>query len=194
MKRPVVRLLAMAIVAAVGLGVYLTFLQLSGNFHAVIPGELYRSAQPSPSQLELYAKKYGVRTVVNLRGARENDAWYDLEITAAKRLGLNHIDFGMSASKRLTPAEADQLIALLKDAPKPILIHCKSGADRTGLVSVIYSQQIAGLAQDTAERQLSIFFGHIGIPFLSPTFAMDESWERLEEHFGLEDDGQSVQS
>lgn len=194
MKRPVVRLLAMAIVAAVGLGAYLTFLQLSGNFHAVIPGELYRSAQPSPSQLELYTKKYGVRTVVNLRGARENKAWYDLEIAAAKRLGLTHIDFGMSASKRLTPAEADRLIALLKDAPKPILIHCKSGADRTGLVSVIYSQQIAGLAEDTAERQLSIFFGHIGIPFLSPTFAMDESWERLEEHFGLEDDGQSVQS
>jgi protein tyrosine/serine phosphatase len=189
LKRPIAHFFSMAIVVIMGFGAYLAFLQLSGNFHTVIPGELYRSAQPSPSQLELYAKKYGVKTVVNLRGSSEK-AWYDREIATGKRLGLTHIDFAMSASKGLAPAQADQLVALLKDAPKPILLHCRSGADRTGLVSVIYSQQVAGLAEDTAERQLSIFFGHVAIPYFSPAFAMDENWRRLEDHFGVEENDQ----
>lgn len=146
------------------LGVYLGFLQLSGNFHAVIPGELYRSAQPSASALEYYARAYGVKTVVNLRGPSEK-SWYADEVATAKRLNMRHIDFPMSAYRALEPAEAEQLIALMKDAPKPILIHCKAGSDRTGLVSVIYSQQIAGLTEDKAEWQLSILFGHIGIPY-----------------------------
>ncbi len=194
LKTSIARFLSAAIIVMAGFGVYLAFLQLSGNFHTVIPGELYRSAQPSASQLEFYARNYGVKTVVNLRGASENKGWYNREIATAKRLGLTHIDFPMSASKQLTPDEADRLVALLKDAPKPILVHCKSGADRTGLVSVIYSQQIAGLAEETAERQLSLFFGHIAIPYFSPAFAMDQSWHRLEDHFGREDAGQPARS
>jgi protein tyrosine/serine phosphatase len=74
----------------------------------------------------------------------------------------------------------------MRDAPKPILIHCQAGADRTGLVSVLYLQQIAGIDEETAEEQLSVRFGHIGIPYLSSTFAMDRSWENLEKVFGLD--------
>ncbi|CAN7575982.1 dual specificity protein phosphatase family protein [Rhizobium sp. LjRoot30] len=168
------------------LGGYLAFLQLSGNFHTVIDGELYRSAQPSAGQLETYVRDHGIRTVINLRGESVTAHWYADEIATAKRLNLNHIDFRMNASRRLTTGEADELVAILKAAPKPILIHCKAGADRTGLVSVIYSERIAGMSEEIAENQLSIRFGHIGLPFLSSTFAMDESWETLERHFGIE--------
>lgn len=79
--------------------------------------------------------------------------------------------------------EARQLATLLRDAPKPLLIHCRSGSDRTGLASAIYLNQVANIDQETAERQLSLRFGHIGIPLVSPTYAMDESWERLEKSF-----------
>jgi protein tyrosine/serine phosphatase len=91
----------------------------------------------------------------------------------------------MSASKQLTLDRTRQLIALLREAPKPILIHCQAGADRSGLASVIFLQQIAGIDEETAERQLSILYGHIGIPYLSSSFAMDENWEALEKAFGL---------
>lgn len=171
------------IATAVSVGGYLGFLQLSGNFHTVIAGEFYRSAQPSATQLENYVRRYGIETVINLRGPDDKAAWYSEEIAAAKRLGIEHIDFKMSSSTMVTSDVADQLVQAMKSAPKPILIHCKAGADRSGIVSAIYSQEIAGMDEDKAERQLSIFFGHVGIPYLSPTFAMDESWERLERHF-----------
>lgn len=170
---------------ALSLGAYLGFLQLSGNFHTVIAGELYRSAQPTASQIESYAQNYGIRTIVNLRGASKNASWYTDEISTAQRLGIKHIDFRMVSSRELTAEQADQLVALLKDAPKPILIHCQAGADRTGLVSVIYSHQIAGVPTEKAEQQLSLYFGHVGLPLVSKAYAMDKTWERLERHYGL---------
>lgn len=158
---------------------------LTGNFHTVVAGELYRSAQPSSAQLESYVRQYGVRTVVNLRGAHPGEAWYEAERDMAGRLGVTLIDFPMSAKARLEPERARALLARLKAAAKPVLIHCKSGADRSGLVSLIYASQIAGIDEETAEWQLSPLYGHIGIPYLSPTFAMDLSWETLEHSFGI---------
>lgn len=167
------------------LGGYIVYLQLSGNFHSVIAGELYRSAQLSPAQFERYVRADGIKTIINLRGENVNAKWYNAEIAAARELGVEHIDFGMSSGTVLGPERADQLIAIMRAAPKPILIHCQSGADRTGLVSAIYSQQIAGINEDIAERQLSIRYGHVAIPRISSVYAMDVSWDRLETHFGL---------
>ncbi|MCJ8025996.1 dual specificity protein phosphatase family protein [Shinella yambaruensis] len=167
--------------AGTALGIYLVAIQLTGNFAAVVPGEVYRSNQPTPGEIATYAARYRIRTIVNLRGRNERAAWYRNEVAAARSLGLTLIDFPMQADQRLDPKAADELAALLRDAPRPILIHCRSGADRTGLASVIYLARIARVDEETAERQLSIRYGHIGVPFLSPTYAMDESWEELEE-------------
>jgi protein tyrosine/serine phosphatase len=172
--------LVVTLVGVISVGVYFTGLMLNGNFHEVIPGELYRSAQPSGSDLALYAERYGIKTVINLRGSNQKP-WYKEEVTSAKELGLVHIDFRMSASRVLSADESRALITLMRDAPKPILIHCLSGADRTGLASVLYSSQIAGRDEITSERQLSIAYGHIAIPYVSSAFAMDESWEILED-------------
>jgi len=169
---------------AIACGAYLGGIQLTGNFAEIVPGEVYRSNQPSAQDINYYAKIYGIRTIVNLRGANKA-SWYAEEADAARKHGIKLIDFRMSASRALTSDQTDRLIALLKDAPKPILIHCKSGSDRTGLVSVIYLNRLAGIDEETAEGQLSVRFGHIGIPYLSSAYAMDQSWEELEKHFGL---------
>ncbi|WP_426238614.1 dual specificity protein phosphatase family protein [Pararhizobium sp. DWP1-1-3] len=171
--------------AAVGLGTYLFAIQATGNFAEVVPGALYRSNQPTALNVADYAQRYGIKTIVNLRGSGQGAAWYKDEVAAARSLGIKHIDFRMSATQALTIEETNTLVTLLRDAPKPILIHCKSGADRTGLASVLYLNRIAGADEDTAERQLSIRFGHFSIPFLSPTYAMDANWEKLENLYGL---------
>src|SRR5262249_33063504 len=115
----------------------------------------------------------------------DNAAWYEQEVAEARSLGIQHVDFRMSSSQVLTPQKADELVKIMRSAPKPILIHCRSGADRTGLVSVIYSQQIAGGNEDVGEKQLSFYYGHVGVPLLSPAYAMDASWHNLETHFNV---------
>jgi protein tyrosine/serine phosphatase len=177
-----------AIAGALLFGGYLGMLQLTGNFHTVIPGQLYRSAQPTSAQLESYIKEYGIKTIVNLRGKADRD-WYVDETAVASRLGVQHIDFGMSATKKLSVDRSMALIDIMKSAPKPILVHCLSGADRTGLFSVIYSQQIAGIEEKEAEWQLSFLFGHVAIPYVSASFAMDSSWHDLENHLATKERG-----
>lgn len=159
---------------------YIGVLQISGNFHEVIAGQLYRSSQLSRTQLENYVKTNGIKTIINLRGRNDASEWYRDELATAEQLGVQHVDFGMSARKEMTPGRVAQLIQIMRDAPKPILIHCKSGADRTGLASAIYVSRVAGLDEQTAQNQLSIRFGHLGIPYLSSAYAMDRSWEVIE--------------
>ena len=47
-------------------GAYLALINVSGNFHPVVAGELYRSAQPTPARIAAYKSKYGIATIVNL--------------------------------------------------------------------------------------------------------------------------------
>jgi protein tyrosine/serine phosphatase len=159
---------------------YFCVLQLMGNFHEVIPGQLYRSKQPTAQQISSYVRDHGIKTIINLRGENENSGWYKRETAVSETLGVTHIDFGMSARKQLTMERVAALVQIMRNAPKPILIHCQSGADRTGLAAAIYASRVAGLDESTAESQLSIRFGHLGIPYFSSAYAMDLTWEDIE--------------
>lgn len=166
-------------------GAYIGILILSGNFHEVLPGRFYRSAQLSGERLGKEIDLYGIKTVINLRGENVGKGWYDDEIRATAAHGATHVDFRMSARRDLTPERTQQLLALLKSAEQPILVHCMSGADRTGLASVIFLQQVAGIDEEEAEWQLSPLYGHINLPFLA-AYAMDDTWEALEKVIGLD--------
>lgn len=171
-------LLATLLSLALLIGFFL-HLQSTGNFHAIVAGEAYRSAQPTGAELTAWTARYGIKTVVNLRGAQPGTPWYDEERATSKALGLEHRDFAMSARKGLTAPEATRLVALLRDVPKPILIHCKAGSDRTGLASALYLVE-RGSSEDIAEAQISLRFGHISLPY-TLAWPIDQSWEALEE-------------
>jgi protein tyrosine/serine phosphatase len=164
----------------VGLIGYLVVLHYNGNFHVVVDGELYRSAQVKGDQLAEYTRQVGLKSVLNLRGASPRSSWYQDEMAESARLGLVHADFELSASRMVTNEEATQLIALMRTLPKPLLIHCKHGSDRTGLLSALYLAAVKGQDEETAEKQLSLYFGHFSVPYLSAAYAMDESWEQFE--------------
>jgi len=165
---------------------YQEALRLTGNFHAVVDGQVYRSAQPTPERLRDYISTFGIRTIINLRGSQPGSGWYDREHAVADKTRVEMIDFPMSAGDELSIERANELVAIMKVAQKPILIHCKTGADRTGLAAVIYANRIAGIDEEMAEEQFSPLLGHFGIPLFSPTFAMDLSWEALEKAYGIE--------
>lgn len=177
----------LGLLALIGIGSgYYSYLQLTNNFHTVIAGEVYRSSQPSPQAIAKFEKNYGIKTILNLRGEADKSSWYDGEVKQAKALNIGHIDFAMSAAKELTPEKAERLIAIMRDAPKPLLIHCKAGADRTGLASALYLAAIAKQDERASESQMSIIYGHI--PFsISRAFAMDRTFEKMEPLLGFID-------
>lgn len=177
--------LGVATAAGAVLGGYLGFIALTGNFHPVVANEVYRSAQVSKADIADYQGTYGIRSILNLRGAAPGEAWYDEEIAASAALGVTHVDFAMNASVQLSDAEAGQLIALMREMPKPLLVHCRHGSDRTGLAMSLYLAAISGADEATAEGQLSLWFGHFAVPVLSDAWPMDQSWERLEQGFGF---------
>jgi protein tyrosine/serine phosphatase len=168
---------------ALCVGAYFGFLQWSGNFHEVVQGELYRSAQPTMSQLQEYKTRFGIRTVVNLRGENVGSGWYRDEVAASDRLGMTLVDFKMSAKHKLSPSESARLIEIMRSAPKPLLIHCKSGIDRTGLASALYLAGVKSAGEEQAEAQLSLRYGHLSLSAM-PYAAMDDSFELMEPSFG----------
>ena len=161
----------LVLVASAGFYVYL---KVSGNIHPVEVGIVYRSGQLTGGELEQTIAAHGIRTVLNLRGANPGQSWYDDELSATQARGAAHYDYRLSARRPVTAAQAEEILQLIRNAPKPILVHCKTGADRTGLVSALY-QLSRGVPASEAERELSLRFGHF--PWLgSRSVAMDNSF------------------
>ena len=176
-------ILAIPVLACMAGGGWAAWLQQGGNLHAVLPGEVYRSAQPSEAQLTAWTAMHGFRSVLNLRGASEAD-WYRIERATADRLNLQHADFLMHDIEILAPDQAAALIALLERLPKPVLIHCKAGADRTGLAAALYLASL-DKGEALAEAQISFRYGHVSLP-VSAAWPMDQSWEAMELSFGYD--------
>jgi protein tyrosine phosphatase (PTP) superfamily phosphohydrolase (DUF442 family) len=181
-SRPVAWLLRSLQVGAVSLG--LTILSIGaysgvviyqGNFHAVSAGVLYRSAQVDKADLEWAAREHGVKSVLNLRGANPGAPWYDEEVAAARNLGLAHFDYGISAHRVVTGKQIAEILDIVRHAPKPLLVHCKSGSDRTGLVAALYRYALGSASPEEADQELSLLYGHF--PYLtSRSVAMDDSF------------------
>lgn len=127
------------------------------NLHELAPG-IWRSNQPSPSQIEAFARR-GVRTIINLRGP---STWgsYVLEKKTCDRLGINLIDARLYSRMPPTPQEVETLFDVFERAERPILMHCKSGADRAGLGAALYLIW-AGRPPEEAARQLSLRYLHL---------------------------------
>jgi protein tyrosine/serine phosphatase len=175
----VVRSLKIAAVAvgltAVSIGGYWGILQYEGNLHVVSAGILYRSAQLNKTETRWAAREYGIKSVLNLRGAHAGEGWYDDEIDAAGELGLAHFDYTLSAKRFVTSQQIADVLDIMRRAPKPLLIHCKSGSDRTGLVAALYRFAETGASAREADRELSLVYGHF--PYLtSRSGAMDDSF------------------
>jgi protein tyrosine/serine phosphatase len=162
-----------AVGAAAGYG---AILRATGNVHTVVNSVLYRSAQLTGAQFETVIRQYGIKSILNLRGGTPTDPWYTAEVSVSKNRGVAHLDHAISAHRRVTPEQIADLLSILRRAPKPLLIHCRSGADRSGLVAALFLLlEVEHDDPTDAGRQLSLAYSHF--PYLlSKTVAMDESF------------------
>lgn len=121
------------------------------NFAQVSPA-LYRSAQPTREGFERL-KAMGVRTVVNLRNVASDRG----EMAG---LGLRYVHI------HCVPwhPEDEDVVAFLQvvsdPANHPVLVHCRHGADRTGMMVAAYRAVVEGWPMDEAMQELPRFGFH----------------------------------
>lgn len=129
------------------------------NTHEIAPGKMWRTYQPSPADLKKWQAK-GVRTVINLRGDKPS-GFYFLEEEACEKLGLDLVSFRVFSRDAPSPAILHGAKELFEKIEYPAIMHCKSGADRAGLMATLYLFFHEGMPLDKALEQLSFKYGHV---------------------------------
>ena len=117
----------------------------SDNFYQV-SDELYRAAQPDDNAMAAY-DAYGIRTIINLRGFHSDKD----EVKGTK---LILVEIPVHTWKAGDDKVAVAALQAIRDAEKPVLVHCQHGADRTGLVIAMYRIVEQGWTREKALEEL----------------------------------------
>jgi protein tyrosine/serine phosphatase len=118
------------------------------------------SAQPGRRALR-WAHANGIRTILNLRGERLDCGTYLTERDECQELGLRLVNFPIRSRGMPEPETAHAMASVFEHLEYPVLMHCKSGADRAGLMSTLYLHLHKGEPMAVAMRQLSLRYGHV---------------------------------
>lgn len=129
------------------------------NTHEVAPGKLWRSFQPSPGDIRDWSQR-GIKTIVNLRGDKPS-GFYFLEEEACAQNQVTLENFRVFSREAPSSAIIHGAKSLFERIEYPAMIHCKSGADRAGLMSALFLFLHQGISLEIALAQLSHKYGHI---------------------------------
>jgi protein tyrosine phosphatase (PTP) superfamily phosphohydrolase (DUF442 family) len=141
--------------------------------------DVWRSAQPAPHNLARFARAGG-RTVVTLRGGLTFGS-LPIEREACERLGLAFRSFTLRSRGLPTRPEVQALHDFFRSLERPVLFHCKSGADRAGFASALWLMLMEDAPVDVARRQLGLKFGHVR---QSKTGVLDAFFDAYERESG----------
>jgi len=125
----------------------------TGNFYQVSP-EVYRSEQPDDDHVgEL--KKLGIRSVLSLRQYHSDEGTIADPDIRLFRVKMN--------AGEIVDAEIQQALTILQTCPKPVLVHCWHGSDRTGVVIAAYRIRVMNWERQAAiDEMMHGGFGHHG--------------------------------
>ena len=111
-----------------------------------VSDDIYRSAQPA-GETAAAMKEMGIKSILNLRHYHPEDS------EEFKKTGIilnsYKMDAGSASIKDLT-----EVLEIIQNAPKPILIHCHYGSDRPGFIIAGYRMVIMGWTAEKAIEEL----------------------------------------
>ena len=110
-----------------------------------VSDELYRSEQPDKKEFTELSG-LGIKSSLNLRTTETDD---ELIGKCAIKPFLVPMDAGSFTDKEIIAA-----LKVIKSAPKPILVHCRHGSDRTGVVVAMYRIVFQGWTREEALNEL----------------------------------------
>jgi hypothetical protein len=168
------------VVCVIVLGVpalyYRTTYDRSKRLRVVTDGRLYRSGQMTAQGFRQAIDKYHIRTVLNLQSSDDDKSgrndWSDPMIPAGvfggpwqkeshvvTAAGARYLQIDCNTLDRTGPNGyphvLDEVYRVFDDEScYPILIHCKAGLHRTGLVVAAYRMEYEGRTREQALEEL----------------------------------------
>ena len=134
------------------------------NFHWVVPGEAARAAQAWAGRLGPFLERRGIRAIVNLRGRNDDLSWWKKETAAAGARGIAHFDAMLDSRKLPTRQMLTALIAAFDAAPRPFMLKCSGGQDRTSFAAALYLVHRRGWTAMAAAKAQFARFPYLHFP------------------------------
>jgi protein-tyrosine phosphatase len=157
-RRVLITLLSVIVLAAIVTpgAMYIKWRSFDHRFTQIDPGRVFRSAAMPPEELINKCREYGIKTVVDLR--KEQEGGVPLERDALMKSGIRHVSLPM---KQVPEQTIITTYLALMDDPKtyPVLIHCKHGVGRTGVMSAIYRMEYQRWDNERARREANLLGG-----------------------------------
>jgi hypothetical protein len=128
------------------------------NFHWVVAGECARAAQDWAGGIGPFLERRGIKALINLRGRNDELSWWKNETGAAAARGIAHLDAMLDSRKLPTRAMLVRLIEAFDSAPRPFMLKCSGGQDRTSFAAALYLIHSGGwAAMAKAQAQFARF-------------------------------------
>jgi protein tyrosine/serine phosphatase len=125
---------------------------------------LYRGAQPTPEGFAALSR-IGIRTVVRLSLGEEGSATEEAQVRA---LGMAYVNLPWSTRHEPEPEQVVTFLNLLHDVESgAVFVHCKAGADRTGVMVALSRIALDRWPADRAIDEMRAFrYYYVFLPHL----------------------------
>jgi protein tyrosine/serine phosphatase len=153
------------------------------NFHWVVPGECARAAQAWAGGVGSFLEKRGIKALINLRGRNDDLSWWKNEIGAVEARGIAHLDAMLDSRRLPTKPMLERLTQAFDQAPRPFVLKCSGGQDRTSFAAALYLIHRRGWTAMDAARAQYARFPYLHFP------KKHQRWLRLFLDFAAEDAG-----
>ena len=130
------------------------------NFHK-IDNQAYRSAQPTRYQIKNYVEKYGIKTIINLKGKNPKGPYWEFEKETCEQLGIKIVNVGIKSRGIPSPAQIKEAKEIFENVEYPIWMHCKAGSDRTGIYANLYQYFVDHIPIKDTNQLAFIPYGHL---------------------------------
>ncbi|HEY7890311.1 MAG TPA: tyrosine-protein phosphatase [Steroidobacteraceae bacterium] len=130
------------------------------NFCVITPGMLWRGEAPTRADAQ-WLVAHGVRTIISL----QLDVRHSFESAHLDPGVVDSVTYfrvrDFPATQVLTHRHLDdhvaEVLAIIEKAPKPALISCRAGVDRTGVIAAAYRMLVDGRSPEEAIKEMDGF-------------------------------------
>jgi protein tyrosine/serine phosphatase len=154
--------IAISITIAAGLVVWnqVRYRFIPRNYGAVEPGQIYRGGQLSAGLVTQWLSAHSIDKILFMSIDKENRPDVQAELAAARALGIERLNLPLGGKGTGDPMQYVLAIEEMAESVRQgqqVLVHCHSGAQRTGGAVALYRVLVQGWAGEDAYEEMLTF-------------------------------------